>query len=136
MSIILIGISELIETKYLLVEVEEAAGKGNFKSYKLYPSFFVYLIYVNSKSFLHLKRFQHFSDVRKDDCHGLKPKVCDEKKRIEKLKEKYGKLDPAWDQISKLIESIDSDEVLDVMNLRPKHDDWMAKQDDCDGFRC
>ena len=44
MSIILIGISELIETKYLLVEVEEAAGKGNFKSYLLYPSFFAFLI--------------------------------------------------------------------------------------------
>ena len=66
----------------------------------------------------------------------MKPKVCDERKRIKKLKEKYGKLDPAWEQISNLIESIDSDEVLDVMNLRPKHDDWMAKQDDCDGFRC
>ena len=68
----------------------------------------------------------------------MKPKVCDERKRIKKLEEKYGKLDPAWDQISNLLESIDSDEMMDVMKpyLQPKQDDWMAKQDDCDGFRC
>ena len=75
----------------------------------------------------------------------MKPKVCDERKRIKKLEEKYGKLDPAWDQISNLLESIDSDEMMDVMKpyLQPKQDDCEgfrcpdAKQDDdCDGFRC
>ena len=39
MTSILIGISGLIETKYLLVDVEQAAGKGNFKSYELYLAF-------------------------------------------------------------------------------------------------
>ena len=60
-------------------------------------------------------------------------------KRMKKLKEKYGKLDPAWDQISNLIESIDSEEFLDVMGLKQiekHHEPHHEKQDDCEGFRC